>query len=164
MTSGFNRSQMAWYTIDPLFNRKGSTLTPGHIKSDLNQLSNHYVRAIYMRELFPLRQQQTYSTETSTVNAMNIAFYPNERGPYNFNVADLQADGTLANPQKHWGGMMRKLDTNDFEQANVEYIEFWMLDPFIYSNQQPDARLYGGDFYINLGESVRIFSVMEEIL
>ena len=47
---------------------------------------------------------------------------------------------------------MRKLDTNDFEQANVEYIEFWMLDPFIYSNQQPDARLYGGDFYINLGE------------
>lgn len=152
MTSGFNRSQMAWYTIDPLFNRKGSTLTPGHIKSDLNQLSNHYVRAIYMRELFPLRQQQTYSTETSTVNAMNIAFYPNERGPYNFNVTDLQADGTLANPQKHWGGMMRKLDTNDFEQANVEYIEFWMLDPFIYSNQQPDARLYGGDFYINLGE------------
>ena len=152
LTSGFNRSQMAWYTIDPLFNRKGSTLTPGHIKSDLNQLSNHYVRAIYMRELFPLRQQQTYSTETSTVNAMNIAFYPNERGPYNFNVADLQADGSLANPQKHWGGMMRKLDTNDFEQANVEYIEFWMLDPFIYSNQQPDARLYGGDFYINLGE------------
>jgi len=152
LTSGFNRSQMAWYTIDPLFNRKGSTLTPGHIKSDLNQLSNHYVRAIYMRELFPLRQQQTYSTETSTVNAMNIAFYPNERGPYNFNVTDLQADGTLANPQKHWGGMMRKLDTNDFEQANVEYIEFWMLDPFIYSNQQSDARLYGGDFYINLGE------------
>ena len=152
LTSGFNRSQMAWYTIDPLFNRKGSTLTPGHIKSDLNQLSNHYVRAIYMRELFPLRQQQTYSTETSTVNAMNIAFYPNERGPYNFNVTDLQADGTLANPQKHWGGMTRKLDTNDFEQANVEYIEFWMLDPFIYSNQQPDARLYGGDFYINLGE------------
>ena len=152
LTSGFNRSQMAWYTIDPLFNRKGSTLTPGHIKSDLNQLSNHYVRAIYMRELFPLRQQQTYSTETSTVNAMNIAFYPNERGTYNFNATDLQADGTLANPQKHWGGMMRKLDTNDFEQANVEYIEFWMLDPFIYSNQQPDARLYGGDFYINLGE------------
>ena len=152
LTSGFNRSQMAWYTIDPLFNRKGSTLTPGHIKSDLNQLSNHYVRAIYMRELFPLRQQQTYSTETSTVNAMNIAFYPNERGPYNFNVTDLQADGTLTNPQKHWGGMMRKLDANDFEQANVEYIEFWMLDPFIYSNQQPDARLYGGDFYINLGE------------
>ena len=152
LTSGFNRSQMAWYTIDPLFNRKGSTLTPGHIRSDLEQLSNHYVRAVYMNELFPLRQTQTYSTQTSTINAMNIAYYPNERGPYNFNVTDLQADGTLANPQRHWGGMMRKLDTNDFEQANVEYIEFWMLDPFIYSNQQADANRYGGDFYINLGE------------
>ena len=158
LTSGFNRSQMAWYTIDPLFNRKGSTLTPGHIKGDYNQLSNHYVRAVYMRELFPLRQTQTYSTETSTVNAMNIAYYPNERGPYNFNVNDLQQDGTLANPLKHWGGMMRRLDTNDFEQANVEYIEFWLLDPFIYSSQQPDANRYGGDFYINLGE------VSEDIL
>ena len=158
LTSGFNRSQMAWYTIDPLFNRKGSTLTPGHIKGDYNQLSNHYVRAVYMRELFPLRQTQTYSTETSTVNAMNIAYYPNERGPYNFNVSDLQQDGTLANPLKHWGGMMRRLDTNDFEQANVEYIEFWLLDPFIYSSQQPDANRYGGDFYINLGE------VSEDIL
>ena len=158
LTSGFNRSQMAWYTIDPLFNRKGSTLTPGHIKSDLNQLSNHYVRAVYMSELFPLRQTNTYSGETSTINALNIAYYPNERGPYNFNVTDLQADGTLANPTQHWGGMMRKLDTNDFEQANVEYIEFWMLDPFIYSNQQADAKDYGGDFYINLGE------VSEDIL
>ena len=158
LTSGFNRSQMAWYTIDPLFNRKGSTLTPGHIKSDLNQLSNHYVRAIYMSELFPLRQQQTYSGQTSTINALNIAYYPNERGPYNFNVTDLQADGTLANPSRHWGGMMRKLDTNDFEQANIEYVEFWLLDPFIYSKQQSDARNYGGDFYINLGD------VSEDIL
>ena len=158
LTSGFNRSQMAWYTIDPLFNRKGSTLTPGHIKSDLNQLSNHYVRAVYTNELFPLRQNRTYSTQTSTLSVLNLAYYPNERGPYNFNVDDLQADGSLANPTRHWGGMMRKLDTNDFEQANVEYIEFWLLDPFIYTNQQPDAHDYGGDFYINLGE------VSEDIL
>ena len=152
LTSGFNRSQMAWYYIDPLFNRRGSTLTPGHIKSDLDQLSNHYVRAIYTTELFPLRQNRTYSSETSTINAMNIAYYPNERGPYNFNVSDLQSDGTLANPTRHWGGMMRKLDTNDFEQANIEYIEFWLLDPFIYTNKQSDAGEYGGDFYINLGD------------
>ena len=152
LSSGFNRSQMAWYYIDPLFNRKGSTLTPSHIKSDLEQLSNHYVRAIYTTELFPLRQNRTYSSETSTINAMNIAYYPNERGPYNFNVSDLQADGTLANPARHWGGMMRKLDTNDFEQANIEYIEFWLLDPFIYTNKQADAKDYGGDFYINLGD------------
>ena len=47
---------------------------------------------------------------------------------------------------------MRKLDTNDFEAANIQYIEFWLLDPFLYSNQKDDADSYGGDFYINLGE------------
>ena len=130
LRSGFNRSRMAWYTIDPLFTRRSSSLTPGHIKSDLDQLSNHYVREIYVNELFPNRDQSAYNGSTSTLSILNLAYYPNERGPYNFNP-DLNYDGTLNNPQQHWGGMMRKLDTNDFETANIEYIEFWMLDPFI---------------------------------
>ena len=151
LRSGFNRSLMAWYYIDPLFTRRSSSLTPGHIKSDLDQLSNHYVREIYVSELFPNRDQSAYNGSTSTINVLNLAYYPNERGPYNFNP-DLNADGTLNNPQQHWGGMMRKLDTNDFEAANIEYVEFWMLDPFIYTRQQGQASDYGGDFYINLGE------------
>lgn len=158
LSSGFHRSLLAWYTIDPLFTRRGSSLTPGHIKGDLKQLSNHYVREVYTKELFPLRDQSSYQGATNTLNVLNLAYYPSEPGPYNFNVTDLQADGTLQNPQRNWGGMMRKLDTNDFEQANIEYIEFWMLDPFIYSREQADAADYGGDFYINLGE------VSEDIL
>ena len=158
LSSGFHRSRLAWYTIDPLFTRRGSSLTPGHIKGDLKQLSNHYVREVYTKELFPLRDQSSYQGATNTLNVLNLAYYPSEPGPYNFNVTDLQADGTLQNPQHNWGGMMRKLDTNDFEQANIEYIEFWMLDPFIYSREQADAADYGGDFYINLGE------VSEDIL
>ena len=158
LSSGFHRSRLAWYTIDPLFTRRGSSLTPGHIKSDLKQLSNHYVREVYTKELFPLRDQSSYQGATNTLNVLNLAYYPSEPGPYNFNVTDLQADGTLQNPQRNWGGMMRKLDTNDFEQANIEYIEFWMLDPFIYSREEADAADYGGDFYINLGE------VSEDIL
>ena len=158
LSSGFHRSRLAWYTIDPLFTRRGSSLTPGHIKGDLKQLSNHYVREVYTKELFPLRDQSSYQGATNTLNILNLAYYPSEPGPYNFNVTDLQADGTLQNPQRNWGGMMRKLDTNDFEQANIEYIEFWMLDPFIYSREQADAADYGGDFYINLGE------VSEDIL
>lgn len=152
LSSGFHRSRLAWYTIDPLFTRRGSSLTPGHIKGDLKQLSNHYVREVYTKELFPLRDQSSYQGATNTLNVLNLAYYPSEPGPYNFNVTDLQADGTLQNPQRNWGGMMRKLDTNDFEQANIEYIEFWMLDPFIYSREEADAVDYGGDFYINLGE------------
>lgn len=158
LTSGFHRSRLAWYCIDPLFTRRGSSLTPGHIKSDLKQLSNHYVREVYVKELFPLRQQNSYQGATNTLSVLNLAYYPSEPGPYNFNVEDLQTDGTLKNPQLNWGGMMRKLDTNDFEQANIEYIEFWLLDPFLYTREQPDANEYGGDFYINLGE------VSEDIL
>ncbi|ETD19618.1 cell surface protein SprA [Hoylesella oralis CC98A] len=157
LASGFNRSLLAWYNIDPLFTRRSSSLTPGHIKSDLDQLSDFYVREVYVRELFPNRNQSSYNGATSTIPVLNLAYYPNERGPYNFNP-DLSADGSLNNPTQHWGGMMRKLDTSDFETANIEYIEFWMLDPFIYTKDAGTASDYGGDFYINLGE------VSEDIL
>ena len=157
LQSGYNRSLLAWYTIDPLFTRRSSSLTPSHIKSDLDQLSNYYVREVNTRELFPNRGNNSYNSVTSTLSILNLAYYPNERGPYNFDP-NLNYDGTLPNPQNRWGGMMRKLDTSDFETANIEYIEFWLLDPFIYSNEQPDANQYGGDLYINLGE------VSEDIL
>ena len=157
VTSGFNRSLLAWYNIDPLFTYRSSSLTPSHIKSDLEQLSNHYVRAVYVSELYPNRQQSTYSGATATLPVLNMAYYPDERGAYNLST-DVDFNGKLRNPQDRWGGLMRKLDTNDFESANIEYIEFWMMDPFIYTSQQPDASEYGGDLYINLGE------VSEDIL
>ena len=157
LTSGFNRSLLAWYNIDPLFTRRSSSLTPSHIKSDLDQLSNHYVREIYVSDIYPNRDQSSYTGATSTLPILNLAYYPSERGPYNFNP-DINTDGHLKQPGNTWGGMMRKLDTNDFEAANIEYIEFWMLDPFIYTREQGIAEQYGGDFYINLGE------VSEDIL
>ena len=151
VTSGMNRALLAWYNVDPIFTRRSSTLTPGHIKSDLEQLSNHYVREVYVKELYPNRDQSTYNGATSTLPVLNLAYYPQERGPYNL-TRDLNSDGSMRQPETKWGGMMRRLDTNDFEQANIEYIEFWMLDPFIYTSEQEDFGDYGGDFYINLGE------------
>ena len=157
VTSSYNRALLAWYNIDPLFTYRTSSLTPAHIKSDLDQLSNHYVRAVYVSELYPNRDQSTYSGATNTLPILDLAYYPEERGPYNLST-NVNQNGTLPDPHSRWGGMMRKLDTNDFEAANVEYIEFWMLDPFIYSSQQEDASEYGGDLYIDLGE------VSEDIL
>ena len=151
---GYNRALLSWYTVDPLFTRQSSSLTPAHIKSDLNQLSNHYVREVYERELYPNKTQTSYNS-ASSLPVMNLAFYPSERGAYNLNP-DLDYNGHLNNPKTRWGGMMRKLDTNDFETANIEYIEFWMLDPFIYSRNETGN--FGGDFYLNLGE------VSEDIL
>ena len=151
LRSGYNRSLLSWYTIDPLFTRRSSSLTPGHIRSDLAQLSNYYVREVYVNELYPNRNQSSYNGATATISTLNLTYYPNERGPYNFNP-DVNSDGTLNNPTQHWGGMMRKIDNSDFEENNIEYIEFWMLDPFIYSREEGKASEYGGDLYFNLGE------------
>ncbi len=144
---GYNRARLAWYYIDPLFTRRSSSLTPSHIKGDLDQLSDHDVREIYKTELFPNRQINYQ--ESATLNVLNLAYYPNERGPYNLD-SNLDADGRLLQPQKRWGGMMRKLDNSDFETANIEYIEFWLMDPFIKSRESGEEAT--GDFYINLGE------------
>ncbi|MCQ2073721.1 MAG: cell surface protein SprA [Bacteroidaceae bacterium] len=148
--SGYNRALLNWFTIDPLFTRRNSPLTPSHIKNDLEQLSNHYVREVYERELYP--NKETVSGESSTLQILNLAYYPDERGPYNLNP-EINSEGKLKNTKDNWGGIMRSLSVTDFETANVEYIEFWLLDPFIYN---PNSS--GGDFYINLGE------VSEDIL
>lgn len=151
---GNNRALLAWYHIDGLFTRRSSSLTPTHIKNDIEQLSNHYVREVYEQELFP-NKEQGYS-ESSTLSVLNLSYFPQERGPYNLDT-NLTAEGNLLNPDKRWGGMMRKLDTSDFETANIEYIEFWLMDPFIY-NTESDTKNPGGELYLNLGE------VSEDIL
>ena len=151
---GYNRALMAWYYVDPIFTRRSSTLTPSHIKSDLTQLSNHYVREVYERELYPQKAQNSY-TSASSLSVLNLAYYPTERGPYNL-TTEVDPNGKLLNPSKKWGGLMRKMENTDFEAQNIEYIEFWMMDPFIYTKGQPGN--HGGDFYINLGE------VSEDIL
>ena len=145
--SGYQRALLSWYYIDPIFTRRSSSLTPGHIKSDLNQLSDSYVREVYERDLYPNRRQNSYS-EAASLNVLNLAYYPTERGAYNLNP-DLDAQGRLTRPAENWGGMMRKVDNPDFEAQNYEYIEFWLLDPFLYTGSDPS---YGGELYFNLGE------------
>lgn len=148
--TGYDRARLSWYTIDPLFTRRSSSLTPSHIKSDIDQLSNHYVREVYERELYP-NKESTYG-ESSTLSLLNLTYYPDERGPYNLDP-DLTFEGKLNDPEKRWGGITRQLGTTDFETANIQYVEFWLLDPFIYEQGG-----MGGDLYINLGE------VSEDIL
>ena len=148
--TGYNRARISWYVIDPLFTRRSSSLTPAHIKSDMDQLSNHYVREIYERELYP-NKESTYG-ESSTLSLLNVTYYPDERGPYNLDT-DVDFEGKLNDPAKRWGGITRQLTTTDFESANIQYIEFWLLDPFIYEQTG-----MGGDLYFNLGE------VSEDIL
>ncbi|NLB26104.1 MAG: cell surface protein SprA, partial [Bacteroidales bacterium] len=127
---GFNRALLAWYIIDPLLLRNTS-LTPNHIKNDKNQQSNHFVREVFEQEIFPAKE--TPRGEPTNIPVLDLAFYPSERGPYNYDTrpgifsAGINSDGTLADPQSRWGGIMRSIETSDFETSNIEFIEFWMM-------------------------------------
>ena len=144
---GKNRALINWYYIDRLFTARNSSMLPGYLAADVKQLSNPYVREITSREIFPDRQL-TYG-ESSTIQTLNLSFYPQERGPYNLDATNIDTDGRLLQPEKRWGGIMRRLDNTNFEQSNIEYVQFWMLNPFL----DPDnPNTEGGDLYFNFGE------------
>ncbi len=144
---GKNRALLNWYYIDRMFTQRNSSLAPGYLKSDLAQLSNPYVREVTSHEIFPGRQLN-YG-ESPLIQTLNLSFYPTERGPYNLDADNIDDKGRLLYPERRWGGIMRRLDNTNFEQSNIEYIQFWVMNPFL----DPDNPNYdGGDLYINLGE------------
>lgn len=162
---GKNRALFSWYTIDPLF-ANANSLTPQHIANDNVQRANHDVRQIIETEVFPNKQRP--GNQVAVIPMLNLAFYPNQRGPYNYDAspvpgytAGLNPDGTLKNPSTRWGGMMRRIETNDWEAANIDYIEFWMMDPFHSDNPSNPNGVdinRGGDLYIDIG------NVSEDVL
>jgi len=154
---GYNRARMSWYTIDPIFHLSNQN-TPPNIRENRELQSNQYAREILFREVFPNMDRDPALPRN--IPTLDLAYYPRERGQYNFDVegepgmsAGLNEDGSLRDPQSRWAGIMRHLQTNNFEEQNIEFLQFWMLDPFL-----EDPTLSGGDLYINLG------NVSEDIL
>ncbi|WP_461789390.1 T9SS outer membrane translocon Sov/SprA [Pedobacter sp.] len=149
---GYNRAKLAFYNIDPIFyGRGGAGQVPANLRSDKNELSNHYVREVLETEVFPFKQIST--GQAITLQTLDLAYYPMLRGPYNFTTTGFNPNGTLQNPRSRWGGIMRRVDVNDFEAQNIEYIELWVMDPFMY---KPGSQ--GGDLYFNIG------NISEDIL
>lgn len=155
---GFNRARLAWYTIDPsVFYRNNSNLLPPNITD--NDLANNNVRAVREKEIFP--NKSSPNNVDVELPILNLAFYPDERGPYNFDAeptpvsAGINTNGKLNNPASRWGGIMRRIETSDFEASNVEFIQFWMMDPFHSENINGNT---GGKLYFNLG------TISEDIL
>ena len=144
---GKNRALLNWYYIDRMFTQRNSSLCPGYLRADLKQQSNPYVREVTSREIFPDRQL-TYG-ESSTIQTLNLSFYPEERGPYNVDAERIDDQGRLLQPEKRWGGIMRRLDNTNFEQSNIEYVQFWLMNPFL-DPENPNTE--GGDLYFNFGE------------
>ena len=137
---GFNRARLAWYRIDDIFYSSNS---PSNI-GDADR-SRPYARRISEQEVFP--NKELAAGETTNIYEFNMAFYPEEKGPYNYDVEGMTSDGKLQNPTSRWGGIMRRLDYTDFETQNIETIEFWLMDPFI-----DNPTHSGGKLYFNLGD------------
>jgi len=136
LSYGFKRAKMSWYTIDPLF----YTQKPSGISND--DMSLNTTRRIFSEELYPLTD--IVAGQTQVINTLDLSYYPKERGPYNnsLNVA--------TNPKDNYGGIMRSLSSTNFEQGNVEYIQFWVLDPYVGAGNIPTTN--SGKIYFNLGE------------
>ncbi len=153
LRTGFRRALMAWYVIDPLFFNNNSLKPPLPDGSDTDNRS----REVLEKEVFPNRQLATGTP--SNIPVLDLAYYPTERGPYNYNP-DLDNQGNLQQPENNWAGIQRRVTTTDFEASNIETVQFWIMDPFANtvsnSEGEPASNVdspntTGGDLYINLG-------------
>ena len=136
LSYGFKRAKLAWYTVDPVFYTQKPT---GISNSDLSLNST---RRIFSQELYPLTD--IAQGQTQVISTLDLNYYPSERGPYNNNTA------VNLNPRDNFGGIMRAINSTNFEQGNVEYIQFWVLDPFVGNGATKSSN--SGKIYFNLGE------------
>lgn len=136
--AGYRRAKIAWYQIDNQFYRDVGRFKPENITD--KDLQNHYVRSVWPNEIFAGFQNQQGNFYEQI---FDIAYYPSERGPYNYNY-QLNSDGFLTEPKRNWAGITSAIRTEvDFDKANIEYVEFWLLDPFI---NTPNGRIVDGQF------------------
>jgi cell surface protein SprA len=111
--------------------------------------------------VYPVSIQQLFPTVTpefgqAQLITFDISYFPNQKGPYNFDArpGSIDANGLMNNKTARWGGIMRAIDQTDFETSNVQYIEFWMQSPFLVNNNNGT----GGQLYMDLG------SISEDVL
>lgn len=152
---GYKRARLAWYTVDNIFYSENSRsrYAPGLSKNDMK---NNYLRQVIPQELFQRDQRNLQLNEP----VFDLAYYPGERGPYNYSDR-IGPGGTLPNPASNWGGITRAVPGDvDFEKNNIEYIEFWMMDPFLqgengrkgaFPNHTFNNEEGGGRLVFNLG-------------
>ena len=122
----YKRAKIAWYTIDNIFYLNGGSQKPGNIS--LEDLQNNYVKAVSPQDIFRQQDRQLINTN---LPIFDIAYFPSERGQYNYNP-DLLPSGLLRNPQFNYGAITKSITNDtDFDRTNIQYIEFWLMDPFI---------------------------------
>ncbi len=142
---GNKRSKLSWYTIDPVFYIQ----TPAGI--DDNDLSFNKTRRVFSRELYPVTD--IAQGQTNVITTLDLSYFPKDRGPYNFNP-NLTATNQFSDTEapETWGGIMRAINSTNFEQSNVEYIQFWVMDPYYGNSGDIADPTNTGKLVFNLGE------------
>ena len=143
LESGYGRSKLAWYSIDQVFYSR----QPDGINN--NDISLNETRRIFIDELFP--EQDLVQGTPRTIPTLDLAYYPDERGPYN----NAPNSFYNSNIKEKWGGISRSLNATNFEKSNVEFIEFWLLDTF---SEQESTSNDLGELVFHLG------NISEDIL
>jgi len=140
---GYERAKMAWYTIDPIFytNQRPSGMSD-------NDISLNSTRRVFIDEVFT--ETDIAQGQTQVQSTLDIVYYPNQKGPYNANPS-FESE----TPEAKWAGIMRPLSSTNFEQSNVEFVQFWVLDPYI---DGETAGNNAGELVLNLG------NISEDIL
>lgn len=143
---GFNRAKLSWYSIDPIFQGSGGS-NPMNKALQQETQNNIYTRQYFEQDVFPNRQNSTITNPP--LYTLDLSYFPEERGPYNFETTPtpyskgVNASGKLNNPETRWGGIMRTIESaSDFEAANIEFIQFWVLDPFKFPGANRKGNLY----------------------
>jgi len=150
--AGFNRAHLSWYQIDPTTFFQNTNTTPDHIRNNDEILFDSRMRQLRQNELFP--QFQPQQGTLNNIPVFDLAYYPRERGQFNYDTtaALIDENGEFTNPEERWAGIMRALTTTNFETANIQFIQFWMLDPFNDdATDSGEVNTGGGDLYFNLG-------------
>ena len=144
--SGYRRAKMSWYEIAPVFYQGNP---PGGI-NDQDTRGNQG-RRILNNEIFP--NEQIVPGQTQALFSLDLNYDPTQRGPYNFNPQYAPGSTDLPDPEDNFGGIIRQLTSTNFEQSNVEFIEFWLMDPFWDNNgaEEPLTQADSGTIVFNLG-------------
>ncbi|PPK87457.1 protein involved in gliding motility SprA [Neolewinella xylanilytica] len=164
LVTGANRAGLNWYRIDQSA-RDGAAE------------NNVYTSIVPQQEVFPFFDAGSGRNGLFQFFTFDLSFNPIARGPYNFDTpsgypgltAGAYGDASdpydpvkLLDPASRWGGIMREMTTTDFQSSNIEFVEFWMLSPFLDPENArqaaPDADRKTGTLYLNLG------NVSEDIL
>lgn len=144
---GKDRALFNWRSVDQIFSNQNTQRFPDHLR---NTDLGYYGRTVTQTEIWPDRQLATINNMQRT---FDLSFYPSVRGPYNYDAEDLLPDGSLANPESRWGGIMQYLPVTDFEAMNFELIEFWLLDPFYVEGDSGNTvQEVEGELVFNLGD------------